>query len=110
MSRQMVLSTLEQTRLLAILRGDFKGRELDLVDYCYCIANIAKCFGGRLHTGAGTALTDQHVKEAAVVAATKKHELGSELVSGSETQTADWEKLRKRATEFAQAAKRTHRD
>jgi hypothetical protein len=95
MSRQMVLSTLEQTRLIAILRGDFKGRELDLVDYCSCIANIAKCFGGRLHTGAGTALTVQYVKEAAVVAATKEHELGSELVSGSETQTADWEKTEK---------------
>jgi Entner-Doudoroff aldolase len=211
MSREAVLSTLEETRLIAILRGDFQNREVEIAenllaggvtvievstvsaDYRSCIARIAKTFAGRLHIGAGTVLTGEHVKEVAdagatfivspnlradVVSESRKLNLvsfpgaytptevlqavdegadavklfpanglgpgyvralrgplpsvrliptgginaeniqpylnagawavaaGSELVSASEADAADWEQLRKRAAEFAKAARR----
>lgn len=214
MSRHAVLSTLEETRLIAILRGDFQGREVELAEnllaggvtvievstvstgYRTCIARIATAFAGRLHIGAGTVLSVEHVKEVAeagatfivspnlradVVSESKKLNLasfpgaytptevlqaidegadavklfpagglgpeyvkalrgplpsvrliptggvnagniqsyfnagawavaaGSELVRASDADTYGWEQLRKRAAEFAQAARRPRR-
>lgn len=82
MSRLKVLAAIEETRLIAILRGDFTGREIPLMDgllaggvrvvevstvsrdYRSSIQRIAKEFAGQAHIGAGTVLSVRHVQEA----------------------------------------------
>ncbi|MHB1956847.1 MAG: bifunctional 4-hydroxy-2-oxoglutarate aldolase/2-dehydro-3-deoxy-phosphogluconate aldolase [Sulfobacillus sp.] len=88
MSRQAVLAALEETRLIAIMRGDFRNREVPLVEtllaggvtvvevstvspnYQSSIQRIANAFAGRVHIGAGTILTVRHVAETADAGAT----------------------------------------
>ncbi len=79
MSREQVLRTLEQHRLIAILRGDFKGQELEIVnaliqggvkvleistaspEYMQVIRRVVDEFGTKITVGAGTVLTLEHL-------------------------------------------------
>lgn len=75
MSREHVLNLLEAKRIVAILRGDMKGRELEILaaleqagigavemsivspDFDATLARITASFGARMAIGAGTILT-----------------------------------------------------
>jgi 2-dehydro-3-deoxyphosphogluconate aldolase/(4S)-4-hydroxy-2-oxoglutarate aldolase len=78
---QRVMQTLQESRLIAILRGDFAGKEIDIAgalveggvrvmevsivskDYKNVIARIAQNFGSRVSIGAGTVLTIEQLNE-----------------------------------------------
>ena len=81
MHREQVLAALESSRLIAILRGDFGGAELEIAgalraggirlmevstvstDYCKVIHNLSMTFGDDLLIGAGTVFTLDHLAE-----------------------------------------------
>ena len=83
MNHQQILSQIEQGRVIAILRGDFGGREAAMVEALISggitavevtlnspnalqkISQLAKEFGSRCAVGAGTVLTSDEVKNVA---------------------------------------------
>jgi Entner-Doudoroff aldolase len=88
LNSELVMQTLGQSRLIAILRGDFEGKELDIAgalieggframevsivskEYKTVIARIAQSFGSRISLGAGTVLTVEQLNEVADAGAT----------------------------------------
>jgi 2-dehydro-3-deoxyphosphogluconate aldolase / (4S)-4-hydroxy-2-oxoglutarate aldolase len=88
LNSQFVVQTLQESRLIAILRGDFEGKELDIAgalveggvgamevsivskDYKNVITRIAQNFGSRILVGAGTVLTVEQLNEVASSGAT----------------------------------------
>jgi 2-dehydro-3-deoxyphosphogluconate aldolase/(4S)-4-hydroxy-2-oxoglutarate aldolase len=87
MTRDEVLRLIEEQRLIAILRGDFRGREVALArallesgvkvlevstvspDYSLVIRRLADEMGDRIAIGAGTVLNVRHVSAAVDVGA-----------------------------------------
>ncbi len=88
MDNQLVAQVLEDSKLIAILRGDFEGKELDIAgalieggcramevsivskDYKGVIARIARAFGRSICLGAGTVLTVEQLNEVTDAGAT----------------------------------------
>lgn len=83
MNRELTIGTIEEGRIIAILRGDFEGREEEIVsalvdggitavevtlnspDALKSIDRLARSFGSRIAVGAGTVLTVGEVVRAA---------------------------------------------
>jgi 2-dehydro-3-deoxyphosphogluconate aldolase/(4S)-4-hydroxy-2-oxoglutarate aldolase len=83
MTRDELLRAVEECRLIAILRGDFRGREVSLAhallesgvkilevstishDYSFVIRRLADALGSQIAIGAGTVLNAEHVAAAA---------------------------------------------
>lgn len=83
MNRELTIGTIEEGRIIAILRGDFEGREEEIVsalveggitavevtlnspDALKTIDRLARSFGSRIAVGAGTVLTAGDVVRAA---------------------------------------------
>lgn len=83
MNRELTIGTIEEGRIIAILRGDFEGREEEIVsalvdggitavevtlnspDALKSIDRLARGFGSRIAVGAGTVLTVGEVVRAA---------------------------------------------
>lgn len=83
MNRELTIGTIEEGRIIAILRGDFEGREEEIVsalvdggitavevtlnspDALKTIDRLARSFGSRIAVGAGTVLTVGEVVRAA---------------------------------------------
>lgn len=83
MTAKDALEHVARTRIIAILRGDLRGREVDLIHalvnggitaievstvtpgFATCIANLQKAFSGQAAIGVGTALTADHLRAAA---------------------------------------------
>ncbi|MGE0103795.1 MAG: bifunctional 4-hydroxy-2-oxoglutarate aldolase/2-dehydro-3-deoxy-phosphogluconate aldolase [Blastocatellales bacterium] len=83
MNRELTIGTIEEGRIIAILRGDFDGREEEIVsalvdggitavevtlnspDALKTIDRLARSFGSRIAVGAGTVLTVGEVVRAA---------------------------------------------
>lgn len=82
MKRESIVKLLATKRLIAILRGDMKGRELEIVevlegagiaaiemsivsrDFDAALARIASAFGSRIAIGAGTILSGEDLNRA----------------------------------------------
>ncbi len=87
MHREQVTAALEASKLIAILRGDFRGAELEIAaalldggirlmevsavsaDYSNVIRRISDAFGGRMVIGAGTVFTLDQLEEAVTAGA-----------------------------------------
>jgi len=83
MTHNAVLNLVQKTRIIAIIRGDMAGRELEIAEalaeggvsalevsivspnYAAAISNIAKHLGSKIAVGAGTVLTTDQLREVA---------------------------------------------